>query len=114
MGAALAARRVDAAFLIEPYLTQAETRAGDVPLFDIDQGATQDFPLTGYVVTDAWLAKYPRTAAAFTRALGKGQPAAQAAAFRELKQIEGPGGRLTRTLTFACTTGRRAAGMVNN
>ena len=40
-------------------------------------------------------------------------PAAQAAAFRELKQIEGPGGRLTRTLTFACTTGRRAAGMVS-
>jgi hypothetical protein len=31
--------------------------------------------------------------------------AAQADAFRELKRIEGPGGTLTRTLTFACTTG---------
>ena len=73
MAAALSARRVDAAFMIEPYLTQAETGSGDVPLFDIDQGATQNFPLTGYVVTQAWMARYPRTAAAFTAALHKGQ-----------------------------------------
>ena len=73
MAAALAARRVDAGFMIEPYLTQAETSSGDVPLFDIDQGATQNLPLTGYVVTQAWMARYPRTAAAFTRALHKGQ-----------------------------------------
>ena len=73
MAAALAAHRVDAAFMIEPYLTQAETSSGDVPLFDIDQGATQNFPLTGYVVTQAWMARYPRTAAAFTAALHEGQ-----------------------------------------
>ena len=73
MAAALAARRVDAAFLIEPYLTQAETSSGGVPLVDLDQGATQNFPLTGYVATQAWMSKYPRTAAAFTRALHKGQ-----------------------------------------
>ena len=66
MPAALAARRVDAAFLIEPYLTQAETSSGAVPLFDLDQGATQDFPLTGYVTTQAWMSRYPKTAAAFT------------------------------------------------
>ena len=76
MAAALAARRVDAAFMIEPYLTQAETSSGDVPLFDIDQGATQNFPLTGYVATQAWMSKYPRTAAAFTAALDKGQQVA--------------------------------------
>ena len=73
MAAALAARRVDAAFMIDPYLTQAETSSGDVPLFDLDQGATQNFPLTGYVATSAWMSKYPKTAAAFTRALHKGQ-----------------------------------------
>ena len=78
MAAALAARRVDAAFMIEPYLTQAETSSGDVPLFDLDQGATQNFPLTGYVATQAWMARYPRTAAAFTRALAKGQQIAAA------------------------------------
>jgi NMT1/THI5 like len=73
MPAALAAHRVDAAFLIEPYLTQAETKFGVQPLFDLDQGATRDFPLTGYVATSAWMRKYPRTAAAFTRALEQGQ-----------------------------------------
>ena len=69
---------MDAAFLIEPYLTEAETSAGVVPLFDLDQGATEDFPLTGYVTTRAWMARYPKTAAAFTRALHKGQQIAAA------------------------------------
>ena len=78
MPAALSARRVDAAFLIEPYLTEAETRSGVVPLFDLDQGATQNFPLTGYVATRAWMARYPKTAAAFTAALHKGQEIAAA------------------------------------
>jgi NitT/TauT family transport system substrate-binding protein len=73
MPAALAARRVDAAFLVEPYLTEAETRSGAVPLLDLDQGATENFPLTGYVTTQAWMRRYPKTAAAFTAALHKGQ-----------------------------------------
>ena len=33
-------------------------------------------------------------------------PAARTAAFGELKRIEGPGGTLTRTLTFAGATAR--------
>ena len=78
MPAALSAHRVDAAFLVEPYLTEAETRSGVVPLFDLDQGATEDFPLTGYVATRAWMARYPKTAAAFTRALERGQQVAAA------------------------------------
>ena len=78
MPAALSARRVDAAFLIEPYLTEAETRSGVVPLFDLDQGPTKDFPLTGYVTTRAWMSRYPKTAAAFTAALHKGQEIAAA------------------------------------
>ena len=47
-----------------------------VPLFDIDQGAAQDFPIAGYVVTQAWATRYPRTAAAFTTALRRGQQVA--------------------------------------
>jgi NitT/TauT family transport system substrate-binding protein len=73
MGKALTSHRVDAAFMIEPYATEAEDQDGLVPLADMDQGATQDFPLTGYVATQAWMARYPRTAAAFTRALARGQ-----------------------------------------
>jgi NitT/TauT family transport system substrate-binding protein len=73
MGAALAAHRVDAAFLTEPFLSAAQQAQGVVPLFDIDQGAAQDFPIAGYVVTQEWAARYPRTAAAFTTALRRGQ-----------------------------------------
>jgi NitT/TauT family transport system substrate-binding protein len=73
MGNALTSHRVDAAFMIEPYATEAEDQDGVEPLVDLDQGATQDFPLTGYVATQTWMAKYPRTAAAFTRALARGQ-----------------------------------------
>jgi NitT/TauT family transport system substrate-binding protein len=92
MGAALAAHRVDAAFLTEPFLSAAEQTQGAVPLFDVDQGAAQDFPIAGYVSTRAWAARYPRTAAAFTTALRRGQqvaatnrPAVQQAMIRALK-----------------------------
>jgi NitT/TauT family transport system substrate-binding protein len=76
MGAALAAHRVDAAFIAEPSLSAAEDGDGATPLFDVDQGAAQDFPISGYVTTAAWARKYPRTAAAFTKALEHGQRAA--------------------------------------
>lgn len=76
MGAALAAHRVDAAFMTEPFLTAAEIGHGVVPVFDIDQGAAQDFPIAGFVVAQAWIAKYPKTAAAFVRALTQGQQVA--------------------------------------
>jgi NitT/TauT family transport system substrate-binding protein len=73
MGAALAAHRVDAAFMTEPFLSAAETTQGVVPLFDIDQGAAQDFPIAGYVTTQAWADRYPRTRGAFAAALARGQ-----------------------------------------
>ncbi len=82
MGAALAAHQVDAAFMVEPYLSQTYTQparhsGGVKPLQDMDQvGNLQNFPNTGYLVTEAWLAKYPRTAAAFTRALARAQQVA--------------------------------------
>ena len=82
MGAALAGRRVDAAFLTEPYLTQAETSDGAQPLLDLDQGATQNFPVTGYLVTQAWMNRYPHTAAAFSRALARGQAMAAISRWR--------------------------------
>jgi NitT/TauT family transport system substrate-binding protein len=73
MAAALAAHRVDAAFMTEPFLSAAETGQGVVPLFDIDQGAAQNFPIAGYVTTQAWAAKYPNTRGAFAAALARGQ-----------------------------------------
>ncbi|MGH3253400.1 MAG: ABC transporter substrate-binding protein, partial [Trebonia sp.] len=73
MGAALAAHRADAAFTVEPYLSQAEQKYGVTELADLDQGSTANFPVTGYFTTRAWEAAHPAAAAAFTAALRQGQ-----------------------------------------
>jgi NitT/TauT family transport system substrate-binding protein len=73
MPAALAAGKIDAAMLPEPFASVAEQAYGAVPLADMDQGATTGFPIAGYVVTKAWAAKYPHTLAAFYRAIEEGQ-----------------------------------------
>lgn len=73
MPAALAAHRVDAAYLAEPYLSQVEAQVGGQELLDINQGATQDFPISGYVSTEQWCQRYPKTAAAFAQAVDRGQ-----------------------------------------
>ena len=64
---------VSAAVMPEPYASGAEEAQGGVPLADLDQGATTNFPVEGYVVTKKWAAEHPRTLAAFYRALEQGQ-----------------------------------------
>jgi NitT/TauT family transport system substrate-binding protein len=72
MATALAAHRIDAAFMIQPYLVAA--RPGTITeLADPDSGATRGFPVTGYVTSAAWAQHDPGTLAAFTRALRAGQ-----------------------------------------
>jgi NitT/TauT family transport system substrate-binding protein len=73
MATALATRQVDAAWMPEPYVAQAEEKVGAVPLADSDQGTTQSLPISGYMVTASWLKKYPNTAAAFRTAILKAQ-----------------------------------------
>jgi NitT/TauT family transport system substrate-binding protein len=73
MPAELSAGRFDAAVFAEPFGSIAEEADGAVPLADFDQGATAGFPVEGYVVTKQWARKYPRTLAAFYRALEAGQ-----------------------------------------
>ena len=65
-----------AAFLAEPYVTIAGEQYGDQELADLDQGATEDFPIQGYAVTAEWARKYPGTLKAFTTALDQGQQVA--------------------------------------
>jgi NitT/TauT family transport system substrate-binding protein len=62
-----------AAFLAEPYVSIAEEEYGVQVLADLDQGATTNFPIDGYVVTQAWAAAHPAVAAAFVRAIEQGQ-----------------------------------------
>jgi NitT/TauT family transport system substrate-binding protein len=73
MAAALKAHTVDAAWLPEPFITGAEESIGARSLADVDQGATQNLPVSGYIVTQPWLDKYPNTAAAFRRAVLRAQ-----------------------------------------
>jgi NitT/TauT family transport system substrate-binding protein len=73
MTAALRDHEVDAAWLPEPFITGAEEQIGAEPLADLDSGATQSLPISGYVVTKAWAHKYPRTLAALERALVQAQ-----------------------------------------
>jgi NitT/TauT family transport system substrate-binding protein len=67
-----------AAFLAEPYVTVAGENYGERELADLDQGATLNFPIDGYMATQAWAEKHPKTAAAFVRAIEEGQALADA------------------------------------
>ena len=62
-----------AALLAEPYATIAGEEYGDQEVADTDQGATENFPMDGYVATQTWAEKYPKTAAAFVRDIQEGQ-----------------------------------------
>jgi NitT/TauT family transport system substrate-binding protein len=64
---------VSASFAPEPFVSLDEASAGIQELADLDQGFTQDFPIQGYAVTQAWAQKYPNTLKAFTTALSQGQ-----------------------------------------
>jgi NitT/TauT family transport system substrate-binding protein len=77
MSHALLTHQIDAAWMVEPFVTYAEL-AGAETIADTDSGATQDFPLGGYMVTQSWERTHPRTAAAFRRALLAGQKIASA------------------------------------
>jgi NitT/TauT family transport system substrate-binding protein len=65
--------QVSASFSPEPFTSLDEETGGIEELADLDQGSTQDFPIQGYVVTQAWADKYPNTLKAFTTALSQGQ-----------------------------------------
>ena len=69
----LADGEIAAATLPEPFASQAEQQYGAVPLADLNQGATSDFPVEGYVVTKQWAAQNPNTLKRFLAALEVGQ-----------------------------------------
>ena len=73
MAAQLAAGTIDAAAMPEPFATSAEQKYGAVELADLNQGATEQFPIQGYVVTKAWAQQNPDTLRAFVTALAQGQ-----------------------------------------
>jgi ABC-type nitrate/sulfonate/bicarbonate transport system substrate-binding protein len=60
----------------EPFARSTEEQFGARDISDLDSGAVMGFPLVGYAATRAWEQRYPRTQAAFLRALEKGQQVA--------------------------------------
>jgi len=71
--AALNAHQVDAAWMTEPFISIGEAKYGLTSLYDTNQGATSSFAIDGFVSTQAWARKYPKTAAAFIRGIDQGQ-----------------------------------------
>jgi NitT/TauT family transport system substrate-binding protein len=76
MPQALQAGDVDAALMIEPYITRAEKDLGAHILADGARGSTLGFPLSGYASTKPFAQANPRTLTAFRKALGAAQQSA--------------------------------------
>ena len=78
MAAELKAHRVDAIGVVEPFIISAELGIGANPILSECAGPTANFPISGYLATQAWTQKYPNTARAFQAALERGQALADA------------------------------------
>jgi NitT/TauT family transport system substrate-binding protein len=89
MGMALAKGEIAAATMPEPFASLAEQNLGAVPLADLNQGATTDFPIEGYVVTKAWAEQNPNTLKRFLAALSAGQEIADTDRSAVEKAFEG-------------------------
>jgi len=93
MAATLASGKVDAAAMPEPFATLAEQQYGAVKLADLNQGATEQFPIQGYVVTKSWAEQNPGTLKAFIAALAQGQEVADTsrqAVEQAMEGLKGP------------------------
>jgi NitT/TauT family transport system substrate-binding protein len=99
----LQTRRLDAAWLPEPFGSQAEQQFGAVPLADFDQGSLQNFPIGCYIGTTQWVRQHPNTVAAFLRALQQGQQIAdtdRAAVETALEKNTGTSQVIASTMTI--------------
>ena len=76
MMAALKNGTVDAAFSIPPFVTIMESTIGAHQLVDLATGPLNNIPSTGWTTTTYEEQHYPKTVAAFQRAVMKGQQAA--------------------------------------
>jgi NitT/TauT family transport system substrate-binding protein len=66
---ALKTHQVDAIFTTEPFITTAEAAAGDRVLVDMLSGPLAGFPTACWGTNAAFVQKYPKTVAAFQRAM---------------------------------------------
>lgn len=69
----LQSHKLAAAWLPEPFGTEAQQNFGAVPLADLNQGPLANFPIGCYVGTAQWVQGHQSTVTAFLRALQQGQ-----------------------------------------
>ncbi|SEG88613.1 NitT/TauT family transport system substrate-binding protein [Nonomuraea solani] len=84
MGNALQTGQADAAWITEPFITATQSKLGFRKIADTMTGQTEDLPIAGWMASDDWVQKYPKTLAAFQRAIAK----AQELASNDRKEIE--------------------------
>jgi NitT/TauT family transport system substrate-binding protein len=77
MPAALQNHSIDAAWMTEPFATQAAQKLGATTVLDTGIGPTGDLPIAGWATSEQKAKKYPKTLAAFQRAIAKAQALAK-------------------------------------
>jgi NitT/TauT family transport system substrate-binding protein len=78
MAGALKSGTIAAAFAVQPYITEMESKDGDHELVDLMAGSFLTFPLEGWMTSAYFVQHDPRTVAAFQRAIVKAQAVAAA------------------------------------
>jgi ABC-type nitrate/sulfonate/bicarbonate transport system substrate-binding protein len=78
MATALKSAQVDAAFMIEPFITKAQRDIGAKILTDTARGPTLDFPMSGYASSKKFAEQNPKTLKVFREVLRDAQQRAQA------------------------------------
>jgi NitT/TauT family transport system substrate-binding protein len=68
--------KIPAAWLPEPFGTEAQQEYGAVQLADFNQGSLQNFPIGTIAGSASWVQSHPNTVGAFLRAYNKGQEVA--------------------------------------
>ncbi|MET8160359.1 ABC transporter substrate-binding protein [Sphaerisporangium sp. NPDC005289] len=76
MISAMETRQVDAAVLVEPFITEFATKYGGRMVADLMTGTMANFPIAGWMTTEKFAKTNPRTAAAFRRAMSSAQQGA--------------------------------------
>jgi NitT/TauT family transport system substrate-binding protein len=73
MGKELAAHKVDAISVVEPFITENELLFGAQPVMSTCTGPTSNFGISGFFSLASFTQKYPNTARAFQAAMERGQ-----------------------------------------
>ena len=76
MPSLLAKHQISAAWLPEPFGTEAQQSYGAVQLADFNQGSLQSFPIGTIAGNNSWVQSHPNTIGAFLRAYQEGQQVA--------------------------------------